>query len=358
MHWVFVLEKLSGQGGVETVMRMVAREITGAGDSICVYLPVPSGDPAWERDLPEVVYYDPSLQHARYATMHVGWRRVLGLRRQIELRHKPDVVVATHIPWTAFYARMALGYGGAPLVSWLQGAPEAFLDPEYIQYADLHWAISAATAEKVRAQVKNGRRVVLVRNPVQLDVPGVAQPTRAEPARFLCIGRLDGEQERVDLSLNALALLHRPWVLDVYGDGPHAPRLRELARELGIEERCRWHGWTDDPWQTVTHATALLGTSDFLAAGAALARHVPVVAWGGEEGAAELVRSGENGLIFPNGDAEALTRTLTEAIDQGLFRTLAEQAGSGLEELSVQKVVGRMRASLGYLRESAGGGLL
>lgn len=361
MHWVFVLEKLGGRGGVETVMRMVSHEIERSGDSVCVYLPVPSGETAWEQDLPEVVYYDPVLQNVRYATMHMGWRRVLGLRRQVELRQPPDVVVAAHVPWTAFYSRMALGYRGAPLVSWLHNIPEAFLDPEYIQYADLHWAVSAGTAEKVRAQVKNGRRVVLVRSPVRIDVPPIAQTSQKDPAEFLYIGRLANEQKRVDLCLKALAMVDRPWRLDVYGDGPDAPDLRELAQELGIDARCTWHGWTDDPWQAVARASALLVTSQHeglcLVAGEALARRVPVVSSDSAGGAIELVRHGENGLIFPKGDAEALASALTEAIDEGLFGSLSAQAGIGLEEVSVESVVRRMRASLGYLHPDVRGGL-
>ncbi|EQD26769.1 UDP-D-galactose:(glucosyl)lipopolysaccharide-1,6-D-galactosyltransferase, partial [mine drainage metagenome] len=225
MHWVIILDNLGGRGGVESVVRLVSEEIARSKDSVSVYLPGPSEDSDWERDLPEVVYYDPVLHAGRFMGLQSTWRRVLGLRRQMELRRPADVVVAGHVPRTALYARMAIGYGKTPIVSWLHNPPEAFHEPEHIQYADLHWAIAAGIAAKVQAIVRGARRVVQVGNPIRLDVAEVAQPGDKEPARFLYVGRLENAQKRVDVCIRGLALLDRPWTLDVYGDGPDAPGL-------------------------------------------------------------------------------------------------------------------------------------
>ena len=33
------------------------------------------------------------------------------------------------------------------------------------------------------------------------------------------------------------------WRLDILGQGPCTPRWKQLAKEVGIFERCRWHSW-------------------------------------------------------------------------------------------------------------------
>jgi glycosyltransferase involved in cell wall biosynthesis len=49
-------------------------------------------------------------------------------------------------------------------------------------------------------------------------------------------------QKGVEVLLRALALMQRPAVLDIVGDGADAESLRSLSRSLGIAERITWHG--------------------------------------------------------------------------------------------------------------------
>ena len=58
---------------------------------------------------------------------------------------------------------------------------------------------------------------------------------------LLFVGRLK-KQKGLDLLLHSLAKLPAPISLDVVGDGEEREPLEQLARELGVASRVRWHG--------------------------------------------------------------------------------------------------------------------
>lgn len=82
---------------------------------------------------------------------------------------------------------------------------------------------------------------------VGVDPFGRARPTEREdgaPLRISWSG-LHEPWKALPLLLRALAELGSSleWSLDVLGSGPLTSRWRRLSRGLGIDGRCRWHGW-------------------------------------------------------------------------------------------------------------------
>jgi glycosyltransferase involved in cell wall biosynthesis len=65
----------------------------------------------------------------------------------------------------------------------------------------------------------------------------------AEPLRLLFVGRLIRTKGVRDLVAAMAHLRDVPVVLDVVGDGFDAAACRELAADLGVNERVRFHGW-------------------------------------------------------------------------------------------------------------------
>lgn len=74
---------------------------------------------------------------------------------------------------------------------------------------------------------------------------GVAEPaipwTGAHRSRLLFVGRLS-KVKGLDLALRALSRQTVPFTLDVAGDGPCFEQWRDLADDLGLADRVRWHG--------------------------------------------------------------------------------------------------------------------
>jgi len=127
-----------------------------------------------------------------------------------------------------------------------------------------------------------------------------------------CIGRLDREKAH-DTLLRALAELDASAV--VVGDGAERERLARLAEELGIAERVRFTGWSDDPRRLLSSFTVFClpsrpGTESFpLTVLEAMLAGLPVVATTvGSVG--EAVLDGETGLLVPPDDPAALAAAL------------------------------------------------
>jgi glycosyltransferase involved in cell wall biosynthesis len=168
-------------------------------------------------------------------------------------------------------------------------------------------------------------------------------------------GRLS-VQKAVDVALRALRTLEG---LDLVlaGDGPDADKLRALAGELGLEGRARFLG--PQPRATVFE---LLRAGDAVVLPSkwenfphvlveALAVGTPVIATAAG-GVTEIVRDGENGLLVPPEDPEALAAAIRRYFDDGELRArLRRGAPQSVERFSPERIYGRLEE---LLRETAG----
>jgi glycosyltransferase involved in cell wall biosynthesis len=139
----------------------------------------------------------------------------------------------------------------------------------------------------------------------------------------------------VDLLLRSLARLSasaRPR-LQVAGSGPQAAALRTRARRLGIHRWVDWLGELDPEalgearsrwWAQVVPAPHRDGWS--LAVQEALNAGVPVIAAARAPSAADLVRSGENGVIVAGEDPERWAGAIGELLGAERHRAAALRA--------------------------------
>ena len=168
-------------------------------------------------------------------------------------------------------------------------------------------------------------------------------------------GRLS-VQKAVDVALEALTRLDG---LDLVlaGDGPDAEKLRTLAGELGLDGRARFLG--PQPRSTVFE---LLSAGDAVVLPSkwenfphvlveALAVGTPVIATAAG-GVTEIVRDGENGLLVPPEDPEALAAAIRRYFGDADLRERLRAAGPpSVERFSPERIYGRLEE---LLRETAG----
>ena len=194
-------------------------------------------------------------------------------------------------------------------------------------------------------------RVGVVPNPA----PEVAtHPTRDEARTALAVsgfalgtaGRLTPQKALGD-ALEALARLPEVELL-VLGDGPERASLERRAGELGVAGRVRFlgAGSRDDVIALFRAVDVVLLTSvwenlphtllEALAAG------TPVIATA-VGGVPEVVRDGENGLLVPPRDVDALVHAIERvARDEGLRASLAASAAASVEELAEPRILSRV----------------
>ena len=174
------------------------------------------------------------------------------------------------------------------------------------------------------------------------------RPAR-ETVRLLFVGRLSREKG-IHFLLQALPKTkhYAQLSLDVVGSGPEEGALRELAHELNLGEKVRFHGY-------VPQGSALrefFDTADLLLVPSlsegwpkvileAFARGLPVVASnvGGIPG---LVQDGVTGLLVPPASPEAIAEAIdTLIVDSTLHQNLAAKGIETAHQFTVEAVTQR-----------------
>jgi colanic acid/amylovoran biosynthesis glycosyltransferase len=160
-----------------------------------------------------------------------------------------------------------------------------------------------------------------------------AKAAGSDPRRFICVGRFDPSKGQ-DIALRAIAKVVRrlPEIsLELVGDGPTRKTCENLARELGITDRCTFTGRLahDDVLLRLASARATIAPSLAEAFGLvnieSMALGVPVIG-SNTGGIAEILRDGADGLLFPPGDYEELASQITQIAENESLRNQVGEA--------------------------------
>jgi len=132
------------------------------------------------------------------------------------------------------------------------------------------------------------------------------------------------------VSAFAIAAREQKARLVMIGDGPELGACKELARELGIFERCTFPGTYDAIWELLPQADVFFLPSDYesfgLSALEAMACGVPVVA-SNTGGLPEVVEDGVSGFLHTPGNVDAMAASISKLIsDDELAKRMGEAA--------------------------------
>ena len=225
---------------------------------------------------------------------------------------------------------------------WLSRAAHVFCPSAFLRELAIGWGLPP-------------ERVSVIPNPAPV-VAGL--PPREElRAAFgmdgptLAFGGRLGPQKALGVALEALAGLDGVTLL-LAGDGPERALLDESVRSLGLEQRARFLGpqprervlelfhaadasLLSSAWENFPH-----GVVESLAVG------TPVISTD-VGGIAEVLHDGENGLLVPSGDSEALAGAIRRFFsDEGLRRRLSEAAAPSVAEYAPDRLLARIEEEL------------
>lgn len=163
----------------------------------------------------------------------------------------------------------------------------------------------------------------------EVALPG-AEP---EPGRLLCVATLTRRKNHIVLLRAVAGLGDRDWTLDLVGSAEHerdtAAELRQLAQDLGLQDRLRWHGAVDAGAVAQHHRQAALqllashheGYGMVIAEG--LAQGLP--AYVADAGALRDTLPAGAGVHLPPDDVAAWTAALARWLDDPAWRAACRQ---------------------------------
>ena len=257
--------------------------------------------------------------------------RIVGQVRELIRSHRIDLIHA-HAPLPAGHAAMLLSRElGLPYVVSVHGL-DAFSNEQIggrvgewcsrISRRVFHGSrrvicVSEVVRERVLSELGTRVRTSVVYNGVDTNFFSPGSDTPLEKPTLLCVGNLIANKGQ-EVLLRALASIVPEFSslsLDMIGDGPELPRLRELITKLGLEGRARFHG--RQPRRQVADAmrrcTVFALPSRYEGLGCvyleAMSCGKPVVGIRGQ-GIAEIIRQGSNGYLVGAGNDKELALVL------------------------------------------------
>ena len=333
MKIVFVTHNMAG-GGCERVLSRLLWNFTARGDT-CVLITECAGESFYA--LPEIE------QHSLLSSAHMRAsdvpRAYCRLRRLVR-RERPDVVLAMPEKVNVWTILFLLGTGVPVVVSERNDPlrhPESrvkrllrrVLYPLAAGFIFQTRMAAAFFPECIR------RRGVVLDNPLDTGRMPEAN-TGARDRTIVGAGRLE-PQKNFSLLVRAFARFyaaHTDWRLILYGEGSDRGMLEALVSALLPEGVCRLPGTTDKLYEALKTAGQFVLSSDFEgmpnALLEAMALGVPCIATNCRVGGpADVICDGENGLLRPCGDEDALAAAMAQLADDADFsRALSRRAAA------------------------------
>lgn len=319
MEIIFVTSALHG-GGAERVMATLANQYAQQGDEVTILMT--AGD--------EVMYH----LHPKIKLVCLGMPSHGDLREQLKRlfrmrayfrAHKNSRIVSFSTTINLFTILASLGLKNRVIVSERN-------DPNRCSYRKLRNGVYRLCQNFV-FQTEDARRCfpkriqknsVVIPNPIRSKLPepvtdGESESHTLRENKIAAVGRLE-QQKNHRLLLQAFAGFCKKfpeWELHLFGQGSLEDKLRQQAKELGIERQVIFEGFRNDVLECIRSYGMYVLSSDYegisnslmeaMALGlACISTDCPI------GGSALCIQNGENGLLVPVGDAEAFQKAMEQ----------------------------------------------
>jgi glycosyltransferase involved in cell wall biosynthesis/2-polyprenyl-3-methyl-5-hydroxy-6-metoxy-1,4-benzoquinol methylase len=233
-------------GGAERVVFELARRLPAAGFDVHV-VALFAGGPL------EPLFREAGIRTTVLPRGAIRWWSALLMLTDLFVRERPQIV-HTHLfgadvlgASAAHWARVPIVLSTEHNVNVNHGALKRFVKRVLSAFVTGYAAVSTeAKTYMIAAEHIPADHVRVVPNGIDLTrvIPRSPGPFHDIP-KLVVIGRLT-MQKGHDVLFKALALLKRPWALDIVGTGEREVELKALAERLEISSRIRWLGFRSD----------------------------------------------------------------------------------------------------------------
>ena len=295
---------------------------------------------------------------------HSAWQAVASnLTRNRMIRRAvttfaPDVVVS-FVEQTNVRMLAALLRSGIPVIVCERVDPRAYrVGPRWQLARRLLYPLASAVVVQTDAVAAWATRLVPERKlrviPNFIRVLPEPPPFRRRESMILAVGRLD-RQKGFDLLIEAFAASRagaQAWQVAILGEGPERIRLETMIRELGLGAKVLLPGVVAEPAEWLGRARVFVLSSRFEGFPntllEAMAMGCAVVATDCLSGPGEIIHHGEDGLLVPPDDVEALTSALDQLTEQpGQAEGLGRAAPNVRDRFSAERIMPQWEVLIG-----------
>jgi Glycosyltransferase len=194
----------------------------------------------------------------------------------------------------------------------------------FLPMADAHLAISSGIANELIEIGIPSENISIIYNPLSRQESTIYPVKQDGIARFVYVGRLYDEQKNIIGLLKILSTFDKNLQLDVFGTGPDEKVIHKVAKQL-LDEKVHvvWHGWSQNPWEQIDNADALLLTSNYegfpMTLLESISRGLPVVSYDCPTGPEDILKNGENGYLIPIESQEKFKDGMTKITNRQKF---------------------------------------
>jgi glycosyltransferase involved in cell wall biosynthesis len=216
--------------------------------------------------------------------------------------------------------------------------------------------LTESDGEEYRALLGDAVRVEAIPNavtPLEGEISDLSEKV------VIAAGRMRKQKNFREL-VQAFAIVaesHPDWKLQIFGGGPNQGRLEKLVAQRGLEGQVALNGQEKHLGQRLSEASIYALSSRRegfpMVLLEAMSKGLPVVSYDCPTGPREIVRDGENGLLVPHRDVEALAAGLARMIeDEELRRRCGAGALATAERYAPELIAARWERLLDELRSA------
>lgn len=341
MKQIVFLTGSMGRGGAERVISLLSHQYVQKGWRVRI-LQLLHNEIGYALD-GEVEVLDFSNDKVK-AVLDMG--RLIGKVRNFVKKEKPDAVVAFMAPICLIAGFACRGLKTRLVVSERIDPAQDARNPVFrMALNDVYAKADLTVFQTMRAcnyfSEEIQKNSVIIPNPIQ--VKSLAQDDKA--LRIVTAGRLMPQKNQAML-IRAFERIYRKYpeyTLDIYGEGNLREALQEQINSLGLEKAVTLRGNVSDIHEQIKNATMFVLPSDFEGLSNALLEAMmmglPCISTNCA-GSDEVIRHGENGLLIPVGDENALLEAMEKIIcDPELAQKLGRTAKADSAKFEVDKVI-------------------